>query len=234
MFRKEVIEKAVASMKALYAEYARKEVIDSLHVSISKGNSKIGRVMNVSQAPLLTCIGAPCWLYCYDVKAVVQYSNVRIARVKNSVLAIFARDRYFAEIETALNRRRRNKFFRWHVGGEMPDYDYFNRTVDVARRHPDFIFWTYTKKYDFVNKFIAEYGRDAIPENYKIMFSEWDGLKVNNPHGLPVFSCKLKAGNKNHAPEYFEKLWKCPGNCDICKAAGRGCLAGENTYADEH
>ena len=45
---------------------------------------------------------------------------------------------------------------------------------------------------------------------------------------------KLKDGNKNHPAEYFNSLYECPGNCDICKAIHRGCVAGENTFAKEH
>ena len=64
--------------------------------------------------------------------------------------------------------------------------------------------------------------------------SEWDGMPMDNPYNMPIFSCKLKNGNKNRSAESFAKMHKCPGNCDICKASGHGCVVGESSYADEH
>lgn len=234
MYRLETIKKFVATMRERVAYYAAN--LDGLKVSISKGNRKIGRVMNVSTSPIITCGNCShCAGFCYDVKSGIQYGNVREARAKNTALAQFARDEYFAQIGAAMDRRRTNKYFRWHVGGEILDADYFRRMVKNAAAHPDFVVWTYTKMHEIVNAYCDENGgRSAIPGNMVIMFSEWDGMPLANPYGFPVFSCKMKAGNINHPAEYFDNLWKCPGNCDICKAAHRGCLAGESTYADEH
>lgn len=106
--------------------------------------------------------------------------------------------------------------------------------VEIAKQYPDFVFWTYTKNYKVVNDYCTRNGKESIPSNFTIMFSEWDGMKLDNPFDFPVFTCKLKDGNKNHPVEYFDSLYRCPGNCDICKAAHRGCIAGETTYADEH
>ena len=165
----------------------------------------------------------------------MQYTGVRFARVKNLWLAVNAPAQYFGQIRLALANRRKNKFFRWHVGGDIISPSYFAEMVKIAREFPDFTFWTYTKKYHIVNNYVVENGgRECIPDNLKIMFSEWDGMPLLNPFNFPVFSCRLKAGNKNHTPEYFDTLHKCPGNCDICKATGRGCIAGESTFADEH
>lgn len=131
-------------------------------------------------------------------------------------------------------RRRTNKYFRWHVGGEIPTIEYFSEMVRIAKLFPDFTFWTYTKMYGIVNAYCYKYGRDAIPDNLHVMFSEWDGTQLYNPYNFPIFTCRLKDGNKNHTYEWFETLYKCPGNCDICKAAKRGCIVGESTFADEH
>lgn len=205
-----------------------------IKMCISKGNRKIGRVMNVSLPPVVSCGNCKeCKFLCYDIKACLQYPNTVIdARVRNWAVLKKNRALYFETIDKAIARRRTNKFFRWHVAGDIIDPDYFDNMVEIARRHPDFVFWTYTKMYGIVNSWIDEHG--AIPANLHIMFSEWDGMPMINPHGMPVFSCKLKAGNKNRTAESFATMYKCPGNCDICKACGRGCLAGEDTFADEH
>lgn len=233
-YSKEAINKYAAKMRDMINQYIA--IGDGLSVCISAGNVKIGRVMNVSTAPLFACGNCKeCMHYCYDIKANLQYSNVLSARARNYVLAKFHRDEYFRQIRNALAKRRKNKYFRWHVAGDILDMAYLEEMVKIAREFPEFTFWTYTKMYPIVNSFCRKNGgRDAIPANLSIMFSEWDGMPIYNPYGFGVFSCKLQDGNKNHTPEYFDGLYKCPGNCDICKAAGRGCLINENTYADEH
>lgn len=233
MYNLDSIKKMLAIMhdtqKALEAQKA-----DTLRICISKGNRKIGKVMNVSLPPVLSCHNcSECKYFCYDIKACLQYPNTVInARIRNYVILRADRERYFAEIDNAMSRRRSNKYFRWHVAGDIVDYDYFCRMVELARKHSDFICWTYTKVYHIVNEWIAANG--SLPENLHVMFSEWDGMEMDNPHNMPIFTCKLKAGNKNRSAESFASMHKCPGNCDICKATGRGCIAGENTYADEH
>lgn len=233
MFKIESIRKIVALANEKEKELKNKN-ISEIKICISKGNKKIGKVMNVSLMPVKTCGNCKqCMLYCYDIKACLQYPNTVIdARMRNTVLLKRDRNEYFNRIENAIERRRTNKYFRWHVAGDIVDADYFDRMVTIAEKHPDFIFWTYTKMYHIVNNYLKE-GK-TIPGNLHIMFSEWDGMPLDNPYGMPVFTCKLKDGNKNHKPEYFDTLHRCPGNCDICKMLNRGCIKGENTYVDEH
>ena len=233
MYSTNTIRNYVSRVNAVIDAMASQDAKD-VKICISAGNVKIGRVLNVSLPAIIACKNcSECKGICYEIKA-GRYSNVIEARGRNMYLVQNDRDSYFAQIENRISRRRKNKYFRWHVAGDILDLDYFSRMVEIARRHPDFIFWTYTKMYGIVNMYCRKYGRDAIPANFSIMFSEWDGMPMNNPFGFPVFSCKLAAGNKNHPVEYFDSLYKCPGNCDICKATHRGCIAGENTYADEH
>ena len=109
--------------------------------------------------------------------------------------------------------------------------------VQIAKDFPEWRFWTYTKMYWIVNDYVRNNGNNrfvAIPANLSVMFSEWDGVPLDNPYSFPVFSCKLEAGNKNHPEEYFETLYECPGNCDICIKSGHGCVNGESGYVKEH
>ena len=55
---------------------------------------------------------------------------------------------------------------------------------------------------------------------------------MKNPYNMPVFACRMKNGNIDNMK--WDAMYKCPGNCDVCKACGRGCIAGEDTYCDEH
>ena len=202
-------------------------------MAISKGNRKIGRVMNVSLPPIVTCANCSgCKNLCYDVKACLQYPNTVIdARVRNWSIFMKDRDEYFARIDAAMNARRKNKYFRWHVAGDIVDYDHFDRIINNARKHPDFIIWTYTKNYSVVNAWIEKNGRDAMPNNFTVMFSEWRGVPMINPYNMPEFRVVFKddANKPDPASNYY-----CPGNCDICKACNRGCVAGETVYCNEH
>lgn len=228
------VNKIYSSMREHEKEYAKNPGITYHDISISKGNSKIGKVHNVSLAPIITCGNCShCSGFCYDVKA-GRYKNVIDARARNTVIAMEYRESFFAGINEYLNHPRKHKYFRWHVGGEIIDYSYFESMIEIAKNHPDWFFWTYTKMHHIVNEYCDVNGRDAIPENFVIMFSEWDGMPLVNPYNFPIFTCKMKDGNKNHPVEFFNTLYKCPGNCDICKKAKRGCMAGESTYADEH
>lgn len=230
------IKKLLALFDASKAHYSRMNA-DDIKLCISRGNRKIGRVMNVSLPPVITCHNCKeCKHFCYDIKACLQYPGTVIdARIRNYMVLLKDRDAYFSRIDAAISRRRTNKFFRWHVAGDIYDADYFRRMCEIAAAHPDFVFWTYTKNYTVVNDYCDANGRAAVPSNFHIMFSEWDGMPLINPYNFPVFTVKMKAGNINHPDAaYFAHMWKCPGNCDVCKAACRGCLAGENTYCDEH
>ena len=211
---------------------------ETLKVSISTGNKKIGRVMNVSLAPIVTCGSAcnVCMGLCYDIKAVLQYGNVMKARARNTAIYRMNSDLYFAQIRGAIRRRRSNKLFRWHVAGDIPNVDYLAEMVAIARENPDFIFWTYTKQYHIVNAYVAQHGgdmREAIPTNLSIMFSVWRGLPCVNPYSFPVFDVIF---NDDTTEEKLRKMeyFRCPGNCDLCKEHNRGCVTGESASVWEH
>ena len=239
MFTNDSIKKAVKLMNATITKYSVKS-IDEINMCISKGNRKIGRVMNVSLPPIISCGNCKeCKHFCYDIKACLLYANTVIdARVRNYMILKKDIDEYFRRIDNAMTRRRTNKYFRWHVSGDIISLDYFSRMVENARRHPEFVMiWTYTKMYSIVNEYVKNNGGSiaaALPNNFHVMFSEWDGMPIDNPYGFPVFSVKMIDGNINHAPEYFDNLYQCPGNCDICKKLFRGCIAGESTYCNQH
>ena len=209
--------------------------VEEIKLCISKGNVKIGRVMNVSIPPIITCHHCKeCKYYCYDVKACLQYPNTVIdARIRNYTVLTKNRDEYFSRINRAMKRRRTNKYFRWHVAGDIVDYDYFNRMIENAKANPDFIIWTYTKEYETVNEWIKNHGgtKESLPKNFTVMFSEWRGLAMNNPYGLPEFRVVMKDDESKPDPK---KNHYCPGNCDICKKCNRGCVVGKTTYCNEH
>lgn len=231
MYKNETLKKFVA--KAREQMFDAMKDPEKLHVRFSYGNRKIGRCLNISLLPILTCSNChECKHYCYDIKADLLYTNAMNARVINTAIARSDMDRYFAEISQKMDRRRVNKFMRFHVAGDILNMAYFEKMVEIARKHADFTIWTYTKNYRVVNEWIDANG--CLPKNLVVMFSKWDGMPMENPHNQPVFYCKLASGNKDTTEQEFAKMFKCPGNCDICKENHCGCIAGQTTYADEH
>ena len=231
MFSIESIKKVTKQIQATREHYMAVNVED-IKLAISKGNRKIGRTMNVSLPPIVTCANCKeCKFLCYDIKACLQYPNTVIdARVRNLVILLKDRAEYFNRIDKAMSRRRTNKYFRWHVAGDIIDIDYFDNMVKLAEKHPDFICWTYTKNYKVVNSWIESHGgnKNALPKNLSVMFSEWRGMEMINPYGLPEFRVVFKDDEIKPVGHY------CPGNCEICLKSGRGCVAQETTYCNEH
>ena len=221
-------EKAVSKIK-YWIEYYFSVSLVTLTVCVSKGNKKIGRTLNVSLPPIITCANCSgCMKFCYDIKAVLQYVNVAKARAKNYVILMRDRDKYFQDIINVMKKRKTNKFLRWHVSGDIIDIDYFDRMVKIARMFPDFTMWTYTKAYHIVNKWCELYGKENIPSNLSIMFSEWKGMKMVNPFGFPEFRVVMKEDKK---PENVK--W-CNGNCENCIKTHSHCVKGETVYCNEH
>ena len=99
-FKAETIKKIVDSLKKLVAFFLA--ILNNggfVRLVISAGNSKIGRCMNVSLAPIITCGNCgKCKNFCYDVKACLQYENVRKARAKNTALFLYSRDEFFRQL----------------------------------------------------------------------------------------------------------------------------------------
>lgn len=230
-YKNETIRKVIKAMRETERKY-RRMALGRIEMCISLGNNKIGRVMNVSLAPIISCGNCDeCMKLCYDIKACMQYPHTVIdARIRNWVILQRDRDEYFNRIRRAISRRRKHLYFRWHVAGDIVDLDYFARMVEIAKEFPNFVFWTYTKMYGIVNEYVRSHGGSreiALPPNISVMFSEWRGMPMDNPYGFPEFRVVFKDETE---PVGFY----CPGNCDACKENRLGCIGGTTTYCREH
>ena len=225
-YSKETIKKAVETLNKRIEFYKTSE---DLQIVISKGNKKIGDTMNVSLAPVITCPNcSKCVSYCYDIKAVMQYKNVLDARAKNTALFLTHSEKYFQQIRNELSKRKTNKYFRWHVSGDIMNIEYFDNMVKIARDFPDFRFWTYTKSYWIVNEWCKQNGKENVPDNLSVMFSYWEGLPMINPFGFPEFRVVMKGQEKPNGVRW------CCGNCNECIRNCSHCVKGETVYCMEH
>lgn len=231
-FKPETIKKVVTNLKQtekMYRYYLEKG--QELKIVISNGNKKIGKCMNVSLSPIVTCGNCKeCSGFCYDVKACLQYKNVVNARAKNTAVFRYDRENFFKQLWIRMEHKKTNKFLRFHVSGEIVDINHLEYMIETAKRFPDFTIWTYTKMYWLVNEYIRQHGgnKSCIPANFTIMFSEWKGLPIDNPYNMPVFRCIYPEEKKP------DNAMLCPGNCDICKSNNIGCVCGMSCYVHLH
>lgn len=190
--------------------------LDDQRVYISAGNIKTGfAVPSVSLIPVADCGNCSvCSRLCYDLRNDCIYNGVTETRAKNSAIARKDRARYFREISQAC---RAFRFFRWHIGGDILDAEYFAGMIATAQENPGCTFLAFTKQYEIVNNFVRQ-GRE-VPANLQIIFSDWPGAKMNNPFNFPT-SSPVFADGSTAAPAH---AIECPGDCSNCAVMGSGC-----------
>ena len=239
-------EAMAREMVAFYRDEIRAGRIPKMR--LSSGNSKIGRVKNFSTLAILTCGNCgECKHFCYAVKDAIRFpENVMRARAINTALLWYAPQELYLQFREYFgNPRRRNRNFRFDVSGEISTR-LLHMIVSIARDFPSYTIWMYTKMYAVVNRYVARHARAlgiletagaairraVIPSNLYIMFSKWDGVPMENPYQFPVFAVKMTAGNRE--PMEWSKMFHCPGDCQVCLRNHCGCIAGEDTYNEEH
>ena len=186
---------------------------NNLKVSICKGNAKMGAIPSVSLPAGVTCNpGAPCFKQCYARRIEYRYKESRNAYARNLEILKTNPGAYWLQVRAAAMLSR---FFRFHVSGDIPGAEYFAEMVKTAEILPGTVFLTFTKQYTIVNDYIN--GGGIIPENLKIIFSNWGAWKCDNPYKLPV--CEIIFKDSTPAEN-----WKiCGGNCTACACRGVGC-----------
>lgn len=214
------LKKRMDHMKTVMKEV--KQNLDQYHVYIAQGNRKTGQGMpSVSLIPIYNCGNCKaCSGQCYDLRNDLCYEGCRRTRAINAALLEVDRDRYFKEINDAV---RGFRFFRWHIGGDIIDTDYFNRMCIIAKDNPHCDMLVFTKMFDVVNNYVKVNGEDAIPKNLKVIFSGWVGQKMTNLFDFPT-SHPLFPGGLTSA---HDGALLCTGNCTECAKEGVLCFGAE-------
>ena len=137
-------------------------------LSIAAGNTKLGKVYNISVPPIKTCPkNVPCQKQCYALKAWNQYPRTRKAWTKNYEAYKQDPDKYFNDI-SELCKKKKIERFRWHVGGDIESIEYFNGMKKVAEENPNVHFLAFTKNIDLIQV--------PRPTNLKLVVSMWPKL----------------------------------------------------------
>ena len=200
---------------------------------LSKGNTKLGAIVNVSLPPVVTCHNCGnCKLYCYAVRSYHRAENVSNAWNDNYLYFLSDPSGYFRDISKALKRKR---FFRWHVSGDIVNHDYLMGMIQVAKDNPKCQFLAFTKAYQIVNKAINNGA--IIPANLHLLFSAAPGNEMPNPHRLPECHINFEDPSKNTYCGGAEYEYHCTGNCTECAVNCCGCFFlqnGDVTIINQH
>ncbi len=160
----------------------------------SNGNIKLGKKMGVwstlmgddtynvkiNGVPVSvkgTCGGhcAGCKGNCY-VKKSYRYPSVVLGHARNT-LAIRNTEKCFQDLDGQLNRKRVPfEQIRIDQSGEIENKEQFAMWCTLAAKHPETVFYIYTKNYDVV---IPALLAGNVPENMTVLISIWHKFGVN-------------------------------------------------------
>lgn len=218
------IEKLIAAKHAAEEEVrqAMKDGADLTKlVSISTGNTKMGKVASISLLPILTCPGrckGTCGDKCYAKKLAILRPTVARAYARNTAVALLAPHAFFKAVKLAMMKA---EYFRFHVSGDIPNAEYLRSVVNACKTAPHCQVLMFTKRFELVNAQIAQAG--PLPENLHCLFSGWTNLFPTeggwNPHRLPETTVYAK--DEDIRPEWT----LCGGNCLDCAIHDGGCWA---------
>ena len=206
---------------------------DNIKIHISAGNAKLGAIMNISLPPVMTCHNCgSCSKYCYAVRSYNRFTGTAAGWNENYLLFITDPDRYFNEISAAVKLQR---FFRWHVSGDIVNELYLAGMIRVALENPKVEFLAFTKAYQIVNAAIA--AGAVIPSNLHLLFSAAPGVDMPNPYRLPECHINFADPALNTYCGGAEYEYHCTGNCTECAINGCGCFflkPGDVTIINQH
>lgn len=205
----------------------------------------MGSIPSISLPAGLTCRSdCTCKEICYAKKIERIRKSVRDAYKHNYQVLKCIPDTYWREVEASIMMSR---FFRFHVSGDIPDEEYLDRMINIARRNSHCEILCFTKKYGIVNDCITrrlaandiwgdtpcnEY-TDVIPGNLHLIMSGWKDLDMDNPYLLPEAHVKFKDGTTTARADAVG----CGGNCTECALTDGGCWTlgmGQQVVFDEH
>ena len=188
---------------------------------ISSGNSKLGKIPNVSLTPIKSCPkGIPCAKDCYACKhAYSVYPSVKRLWDDNLQRAKIYGHTFFHALE---NEFKPTKFFRIHVGGDFFSQEYLDGWKQFARKHPQTIFLAFTKAHAL--------NYSNLPNNLKIVFSMWTNFgdtKKQRPRAW-------MRDHKNIDKRIPKDVIECPGSCDTCGMCWQLDKLGKDVVFDKH
>lgn len=179
---------------------------------ISEGNSKVGRIPNISLTPGRTCSAEACRTClthgCYAMKSYRMYPSVRRSWDANTDLAINDLATMARELTAYFGSMVAPRFFRLHVAGDFVSREYAQMWARVAASAPSTNFLAFTKQWDMIR------GID-FPSNFSLVLSSWPGCDIPADLRQKYSVAWLDDGTDGRVPA---DAMECPGNCETCGA----------------
>lgn len=187
-----------------------------MKITISQSNTKLGMIPTISLPPIITCrTNAPCAKEgCYGTRGNYCYKNIKKSMEQNLLIYKTNENDYFKQVKDYLDQDIITyKYFRWHSVGDIPDSEYFENMIKLAKELPQTKFLAFTKQFEIVNEVRKDY--EHFPKNLQIVFSAWgDELDVPNPFNFPIAYVRFKDKTKNTKIPGIAK--ECNGDCSKC------------------
>jgi hypothetical protein len=187
-----------------------------MKLKVSKGNTKLGKIPNVSTLPVKDCGSCDfCKKDCYALRIVKRYPNVKKAWKNNSELFRKDRQAAFEDMNLWLGENHPEKF-RIHVGGDFLDQDHVYWWSRIASRHPWTKFLAFTKMHHLNFSY--------MPDNLTIVLSMFPGMP------LPDSDLPKAWLEEERVPEDAFECTKSCSDCFFCWYMEDG----ENVYFHKH
>ena len=202
-----------------------------LHVSISRGNAKMGAIASVSLPPIITCSKEACkhcGKKCYAAKiARLRPKTVGAAYQRNLDILNTNPEQFWREVDAALMM---NRFFRFGVSGDIPNKEYLEKMCELVKKNKHCQVLCFTKQFAIVNEYLSTH---KLPKNLHLIFSGWRGMTMDNPYNLPEAHVLYKDG---YTTAKDGAKW-CSMNCFTCAVENKNCWSlknGESVIFKEH
>ena len=208
-----------------------------LKLSLRKGNSKLGRIYNISLPPGLTCAKtAKCYEEgCYARKFYNLRPQCRNAWDTNYALYLENPEGYFRYIQAVLSLER-VPLFRWHVSGDIPDIEYLRWMHNTADVCPDTRFLCFTKRTDLLGLWYNDLKTVNVPKNLRFVLSMWPGVSIDKECDDKLSALFPKAWMRDSEkpdPRIPRDAVPCDGGCDKCGLCWH-MKAGDSVVFDKH
>lgn len=206
------------------------------HVHIQDGNRKLGKgIYSINllagDKPLTkkdgtqltningTCSGCcdKCKKDCYAIRTQIFRNNNIPSWADNTILATQEMEIFFKEIQQFIDRSM-VACIRFHSFGEIPSYEYLLKMVELAENNPTVSFYTYTKRYEWVERYLKDHG--CFPNNLVVNVSIWH-KNYDNPYNLPEFiyddGTEPDVAKLPHCPAVDRNGYETGITCSKCK-----------------
>ena len=135
---------------------------------------------------------------CYVAKSYMKYTkrnddgtvgditknkcSVKLGHAYRTIAMTMFRDELLEALDKKLtNKKEKFKIIRINESGELTCYEDLELWCELAKRHPETIFYVYTKNYNVIQKAID---KDIIPNNIFINISVWHEYGIDEYNNM--------------------------------------------------